>query len=127
MNQLLKKFIHNERGVATFEFLGMVPFFLMTAIIVWQAGLFGHTLIVAASAAREGARAMAVEEDCYAAADNASYNWDGGSKQIVCYQSGDKAVAKVTLQVKDAVIPMIGEFEWNWITQTASMRVEPKP
>lgn len=50
----------HELGAELIEFIGILPWLLIVALIIWQIYLAGHTIVVTASAAREGARTFAV-------------------------------------------------------------------
>lgn len=49
-----------EEGSQLFEYIAVLPFLMAIILIGWQFFLVGHTFIVTANAAREGARALAV-------------------------------------------------------------------
>jgi hypothetical protein len=61
----------SERGQSTVEFVGVLPFVLLAALLAWQVVLVGHVAWDAAGAARSGARARAVGRDPGAAARSA--------------------------------------------------------
>lgn len=63
--------IGSQRGQSSVEFLALVPAFLLACAIAWEVVLAGHTLWLAAHAARAGARAVAVGDDGLAAARSA--------------------------------------------------------
>ncbi len=50
----------NEDGSQLIEYIAVVPFLFVVALIGWQFLLVGHTFVVTANGAREGARALAV-------------------------------------------------------------------
>lgn len=52
--------IHEERGSQLVEYIAILPMLFIAALIGWQMFMVGHTFIVTANAAREGARALAV-------------------------------------------------------------------
>lgn len=54
------KIIHEERGSQLFEYIAILPMLFIAALIGWQMFMAGHTFIVTANAAREGARVLAV-------------------------------------------------------------------
>ncbi|MDQ0243883.1 uncharacterized protein (UPF0333 family) [Bacillus fengqiuensis] len=58
-----KKHIHNEKGSASIEFLGMVPLLLLLFVMLWQFLIVGYALIVTHSAVNEGAKVYAVTEN----------------------------------------------------------------
>jgi type II secretory pathway component PulK len=63
--------IGNERGQASIELVGVLPFVLLVGAVVWQLALAGHTAWLTANAARAGARADAVGRDATSAARSA--------------------------------------------------------
>lgn len=60
-----------ERGQASVEFVAMLPFVVVAALVAWQLVLAGHVAWDAASAARAGARAAVVGRDVAGAARSA--------------------------------------------------------
>jgi hypothetical protein len=67
----MKRRISEERGQAAVEFVAVVPFVLVAALIAWQLVLVGHVAWGAAGAARSGARAALVGRDAASAARSA--------------------------------------------------------
>jgi hypothetical protein len=63
--------IDNQRGQASIELVGVLPFVLLVGAVVWQLALAGHTAWLTANAARAGARADAVGRDATSAARSA--------------------------------------------------------
>lgn len=61
----------SERGQASVEMLGVLPFVLIVGAVVWQFALAGHTAWQCANAARVAARAEVVGKDGEAAARTA--------------------------------------------------------
>ena len=64
----MKRLIRDERGQAAVEFVAVVPFMLVAALVAWQLALVGHVAWRAADAARSGARAALVGRDAGLAA-----------------------------------------------------------
>ena len=60
-----------ERGQASVELVGVLPFVVLTALVAWQLALVGHTAWLSAHAARAAARADAVGRDPKVAARSA--------------------------------------------------------
>jgi pilus assembly protein CpaE len=52
-----------ERGAASIEFTGILPFLVVFLLGIWQLGMVGYTYILAGHAAREGSRQLAVIPD----------------------------------------------------------------
>jgi Flp pilus assembly protein TadG len=64
--------MRSEGGQATVELVAVVPALVVACVIAWELVLAGHSAWVAASAARAGARAVAVGRDGRAAARSVS-------------------------------------------------------
>src|SRR3954453_1618489 len=60
-----------ERGQAAVEFVAILPFLMIAALVAWQLVLVGHVAWDAAGAARSGARAAVVGRDAGSAARSA--------------------------------------------------------
>jgi hypothetical protein len=67
----MKRLSSEERGQASVEFVAVVPFVLLAALVAWQFALAGHVAWTAAGAARAGARAALVGRDPASAARSA--------------------------------------------------------
>jgi len=67
----MKRLIPEQRGQAAVEFVAVVPFVLVAALVAWQLVLVGHVAWGAAGAARSGARAALVGRDAASAARSA--------------------------------------------------------
>jgi hypothetical protein len=52
----------SERGQSTVEFVAVLPFAILAALVAWQVAVAGHTLWLTAGAARAAARADTVGE-----------------------------------------------------------------
>src|SRR3954454_21203145 len=63
--------LRDERGQAAVEFVAVLPFLMLAALVAWQFVLVGHVAWDVAGAARSGARAAVVGQDSYAAAKSA--------------------------------------------------------
>src|SRR5215218_189494 len=61
----------SERGQAAVEFVAVLPFVMLAALVAWQLVLVGHVAWDAAGAARSGARAAIVGRDVGGAARSA--------------------------------------------------------
>jgi hypothetical protein len=61
----------SQRGQASVELVGVLPFVIAVLLVVWQLALAGHTAWLAANAARVAARAQLVGDDPVAAARSA--------------------------------------------------------
>jgi hypothetical protein len=61
----------SERGQASVELLGAIPFLLLAGLVAWQLALTGQTAWMCANAARVAARADLVERSPWPAARSA--------------------------------------------------------
>ncbi len=67
----IKQAIKNEKGSATIEFLGMLPFVAIVMVLVWQMVVSVHSVIIAQSAANEAAKVYSITENGTEAANAA--------------------------------------------------------
>ncbi|MFQ3633579.1 TadE/TadG family type IV pilus assembly protein [Roseiflexus sp.] len=126
--------VRNERGAAIIEYIGFFPLVLLVLVIAWQFVLVGYTGIIAAGAAREGARAAATREDVDRAVRNASPGFDGRRwwRPLAGYPCSDYSSHPVTIQVQlevpHVLFPFVGSLgSYPKVTQRATVRCEPPP
>src|SRR3954465_5822014 len=67
----MRQRLSEERGQAAVEFVAVLPFVMVAALVAWQLVLVGHVAWGAAGAARAGARAAVVGRDAAEAARSA--------------------------------------------------------
>jgi len=67
----MRRRLRDEGGQAAVEFVAVLPFVLLAALVAWQLVLVGHVAWSAAGAARSGARAALVGRDAARAARSA--------------------------------------------------------
>src|SRR6059058_4482143 len=67
----MRRLLEDERGQAAVEFVAVLPFLMLAALVAWQLVLVGHVAWDAAGAARSGARAALVGRDADAASRSA--------------------------------------------------------
>lgn len=102
--------LDSEQGSQVLEFIILLPMIFMVFLIGWQFLLAGHTFIVTANAAREGARALAVCNASFVEAyDAANDSVADVFDAIVIPIDGDDKVS-VTVTTK---IPAIKVFRGN--------------
>ena len=65
------KRLRDEGGQAAVEFVAVLPFVMVAALVAWQLVLVGHVAWDAAGAARSGARAAVVGRSAASAARSA--------------------------------------------------------
>jgi hypothetical protein len=96
------KILRAEDGVEIIEFLGLLPLLIGIGLVLVQVLLAGQTIMVAVSAAREGARAAAVcEPDVYGVVARASPGFSARNVQV---ENAGQNV-KVTVGLRMPLIP----------------------
>ncbi|RLQ91155.1 pilus assembly protein [Falsibacillus albus] len=68
---LLKKIIKNEKGALSFEFLGILPFFFLFFLLLWQVVASGYAVFTAKSAVNDAAKVLAASNDLEQAKETA--------------------------------------------------------
>lgn len=114
----------DENGVELIEFIGILPFLLIMAIIGLQLFLVGHTMVVAASAAREGVRALAVcpQGDVAGAVQRASPGYHPEIREAS--RGGTTSRVVVALQIPTIRIAHFIEELMPMVPASATMRTE---
>ncbi len=120
MLQQFRQRVSREDGAEMIEFLGLLPILLMVGLIIVQLLLAGQTMMVALSAAREGARAAVVCEDVGSAVARAS---PGFSPQISIQDGADDVKVVVGLQIPTIDIPYVHTL-MPVVQENATMRKE---
>ncbi|MBS4175854.1 TadE family protein [Bacillus sp. FJAT-49736] len=69
--KIRKKYIGNEDGSATLEFIGMIPLVFIIVMVAWQLIVAVHSAVLAQSAANEAAKVYSLTTDPYDAEDSA--------------------------------------------------------
>ncbi len=116
----------DEKGVELVEFLGIMPWLLLTGLLVWQVMVFGHVALITAAAAREGARAAAAHEDAYSAVSRSVGSYQFMVSAGSCGFEGMPVSATVRLKIPVIDLPYVGPAGPElWTTHTATMRCEP--
>ncbi len=116
----MKKYIKNERGAQMLEFLGMVPFIIISALVAWQILMAGYTLIVSEAAARDAARVASVDGDYEQAAKNAATGLFVSTRKEV---SDDQVEVFVTTKIPTIKVPFF-EYPNIEIESSAIMPIE---
>ena len=114
----------NEKGSQLIEFVAVFPMIVMALLFIWQVALVAYTVVVAESAARDGARVAAVDGDYGDAVNRAAH----GIKVSSSVTEGSTSYGKeVTVTVKAKVptikIPFIGKLDQE-LKASASMPKE---
>jgi len=117
----IKKYIKNERGSQAIEFLAMFPLIILAILIIWQICLIAFSLVVAESAARDGARAAAIHDPNW---QQVAIKSASGLKVKVTGGPGTEE-AHVFIEVEAPIVklPLISEIEFSY-TVDAVMPME---
>ena len=115
------RLLQDERGAEAIEFVGLLPLVLLMALFAWQMILVGYAGIVAAGAAREGARAAAVDRSVNAAVQAGSA---GLRAEVVSTSGGEMRTVRVRVQVPKVALPFVRNIEYPWVYASATMRWE---
>lgn len=98
---------------------------VMALLFIWQMALVAYTVVVAESAARDGARVAAVGGDIETAVERSAYGLE--ITEINDFTSstdyGEEVTVTVTAMIPSVKIPMIGRIEQD-LTADASMPKE---
>ncbi|TRM12068.1 pilus assembly protein TadE [Lentibacillus cibarius] len=99
----MKKYLKNERGSQTLEFVGMFPLIVIAALVAWQILMAGYTMIVGEAAARDAARVASVDGNYEQAARNSASGLYVSSRKS---DLGDSVEVTVTTKVPTLKIPI---------------------
>ncbi|WP_102349125.1 TadE/TadG family type IV pilus assembly protein [Bacillus sp. Marseille-P3661] len=121
MKSNLKKYTNNEKGSQVIEFVALFPLIILSILIIWQIGLIAFSLVVAESAARDGARAAAIHDPNW---KQVAENSASGLNVIVTGGPGTTE-AKVNVEVQAPVVqlPFINDISFSY-TVDAVMPME---
>lgn len=119
----------NERGQASVEIALTLPVVLVLALVIVQAGLVAKDVILVNHAAREAARAAAVEPTQTVALRAAEAGANLESARLTVSLAGGRArgdTATATVRYASPTdVPLIGWMVGDvWLSASVSMRVE---
>lgn len=122
MANSLKKYIKNERGSQAIEFLTMFPLIILSILIIWQIGLIAFSLVVAESAARDGARAASVHNsDWKTVAETSAAGLDVSVTGDITETT---ATVYVRVQAPIVQLPLISEIDFSYTVDAVMPREE---
>ncbi|MGM8214854.1 TadE/TadG family type IV pilus assembly protein [Bacillaceae bacterium W0354] len=106
MRKIFKR-VQNEDGALSIEFLGILPFFFLLFIILWQVVASGYAIYTLKTAANEGAKVYALTED-KVEAENTIIEIIGGTTVLVFKDSNVEALGAGKFKLKlEASHPLI--------------------
>ncbi|MBM7715940.1 TadE family protein [Siminovitchia sp. FSL H7-0308] len=108
MMKWIKK-LKDEKGSATIEFLGIMPFMLLIAVIIWQLVVTIHGVVLIQSAANEAGKVYSITKDKSEAASAAQDIISTGSGYLTFQSapiSGDQNyTAEVNAKIRFVFLP----------------------
>ncbi|MBT9283096.1 MAG: pilus assembly protein [Hydrogenibacillus schlegelii] len=117
------KVFEDDRGSQTVELVALFPFILFVFLFVWQVGLAAYTVVVAESAARDGARVASSArggDDRYEEAiRHSAYGLT--IKQIDKEEDDDRVTVTLTVDMVNVRLPLINRAIELQYTARATM------
>ncbi|MCF6139558.1 TadE/TadG family type IV pilus assembly protein [Pseudalkalibacillus berkeleyi] len=106
-----RKIVKNERGSQLIEFIAVFPMVILAMLFIWQMALVAYTVVITESAARDGARAAAVEGNAKEVAERSA----GGLKlqSVTTNESAEEVTVIVVAKVPTVSIPFIGKINYT--------------
>lgn len=124
MKSRIGKYIKNEKGSQAIEFVAMFPLIILAILIIWQIGLIAFSLVVAESAARDGARAAAIHDPNW---QTVAKNSASGLNVVVSGGPGvDEAIVYIDVKAPIVQLPLISEIDFSFQVD-AVMPMEEDP
>lgn len=117
---MMFKFIKDEKGSQTIEFVASIPFFIIMMLMIWQFGLAAYTMVVAESAAHDGARAAAAGNNGLLAAKKTAYGFNLQGNEV---RTNQEVTFRVNLEVPMVQLPFLTGHKLN-MTAKATMPIE---
>ncbi|WP_408011557.1 TadE/TadG family type IV pilus assembly protein [Pseudalkalibacillus sp. A8] len=112
MMKRFRKLVKNERGSQLIEFVAVFPMVILAMMIIWQMALVAYTVVVTEAAARDGARAAAVEGNAEEVAKRSAGNL---KLESVNTEKGDEDVTvTVVANVPTVSIPFVGRLDFTF-------------
>ena len=105
----LKKFksIRNERGSMSIEFIGILPFYFMFFLLLWQVVASGYAVLSLKSAANDGAQVYALTGDYREAVDAVKESIGDSSlltNPLVTVSSGGPGLFDLKISAKHSLV-----------------------
>lgn len=75
----MKRILKEERGSLSIEFLGILPFYFLFFLLLWQVVASGYAILSLKAAANDGAQVYSVTGDYYETLEAVNKSIGGGS------------------------------------------------
>lgn len=75
----MKRVLKDERGSLSIEFLGILPFYFLFFLLLWQVVASGYAVLSLKAAANDGAQVYSVTGDYYETLEAVNKSIGGGS------------------------------------------------
>ena len=113
----MKHSAQDDAGLEVVEFVVITGLIMVVGLIIWQFMIFGHTQMITASAAREGARAASVCENIGDAVrrtrEGYHAEWDYYPIPSPCFWGGQPVTIRVRMDLP-TVLPQSGAIWRSW-------------
>ncbi|MDQ0337874.1 hypothetical protein J2S00_000657 [Caldalkalibacillus uzonensis] len=127
---MIKKYLYNERGSQTLEFVALFPLIIFACLFIWQMALAAYTVVVAEAAARDGARVASVvgvgnQGAIREAVNKAAYGLDVQQVNAMTRPNsyGEEVTVTVAVKLLTIKVPFIDELDFT-VTRRATMPYE---
>jgi len=111
--------VGRERGAAALEVVGTLPILLLSAMVAFQMGVVGWTVVETGEAAQAGARAESLDADPKLAVRESL----GGMLEPKASSSGTKTPGEGYRYTVEVEIPTVLPFSLGSVTRSVEMPV----
>lgn len=118
-----KRYIRNEEGSQTIEFVALFPLIIISFLFVWQMALIAYALVVTEGAARDGARAAAVDGDYNRVVERSVYGLEVTNVTRTFSEDNTEVTIRLETRLPILNIPMINQIQ-ETITSEVTMPYE---
>ncbi|WP_416148242.1 TadE/TadG family type IV pilus assembly protein [Salipaludibacillus sp. HK11] len=126
MQKICKRYVKNEKGSQTIEFVAIFPLIILSFLLIWQIALVAYAIVVTEAAARDGARTASVNGDYRTVIERSAYGLDIVNEPEMSLGSssyGEEVTITVETKVPVIQMPFIKNIEQT-ITSNATMPYE---
>ncbi|PLS15389.1 hypothetical protein CVD28_24005 [Bacillus sp. M6-12] len=85
MSRAIRRRLRNEKGSVSIEFLGILPFYFMFFLLLWQVVASGYAVFTAKTAVNNAAKTFAATNELTEAIDSAQETL--GNSEVISYKN----------------------------------------
>ena len=123
MKRFFKRYLKNEKGSQAIEFVAMFPLVILAFLIILQVALIAFSLVVAESAARDGARAAAIHDPKWE--EVAIKSAAGFDVKVTGGPGLDEARVEVHIKAPVIALPFIANMKFEFTADAVMPMEEP--